>query len=807
MSSGRCASMAGEEVSLSEVDSTSVTSSESGQRCIQNKWCWFGSLVLIGMLVVSVVSLLWILLRMQGSTPMPAHYCEEAMNPAFELPEAGAPLAIFKAWAANLVGQLSLDEKHSLLKGTGWWGMQQMPGYYVGNILGVPRLGIPPINMHDAAQGFRPTDERMVGQVTSWPCALAVAATWDANATWHWARALGEEHLAKGANMILGPSVNVHRVAANGRNGEYISGEDPTLGAVLAAAYVQGVQEGAGVAAVVKHFALNQQETSRTQSNSIADERTRWEVYYPPFQAAVSVGVAAVMCSYNYVNGQQACENSQLLTEDLKGRMNFSGFVMSDWWALQSGRGPSAGTDMDMPGSDSYFTPVALDSMPSSYLDGMVSRVLIGMARSGAWRSRQTVRICRAGCDCDGLLYGAIATTPDHVALARQLATEAVVLLKNGPRAPDSKTTFFLNTTTRSSVLPLRSGQRLAVLGRACSAKPDVKALLADWRNADYYVLGGSGRVLSPNAVSVLEGLRGRGLHLSTSESDSLTAAAAALDGADVALMCGGATSSESFDRNTLQLDNEQFLLAALRLASSVDVPAIIVALTPGAIVTPWRHGAAAALSVFLSGQETGNAVADILTGMANPSGKLPVTFPEREEDALWPCGSSPFPSPFASSECGYAERLGGGWHFYSGKPVAFPFGHGLSYTEFEYSVAQDWSAQSGSSLASTLSVRVRNGGRVAGAEVVQLYVRFPRESGEPDLVLRGFHKTQVLLPGQDVQVKFQLSSSDLSVWDVEMHAWRQQKGRFETFVGASSRDLRLCGAFDGATVQPMQAC
>eukprot|EP00928_Gymnodinium_smaydae_P037442 TRINITY_DN25992_c0_g1_i1.p1 TRINITY_DN25992_c0_g1~~TRINITY_DN25992_c0_g1_i1.p1 ORF type:complete len:838 (-),score=104.78 TRINITY_DN25992_c0_g1_i1:517-3030(-) len=735
-----------------------------------------------------------------GGTKIPDGYCSAASAPLSVLPPANSSISSFTAWAQKLVTQLTPEERHRLINGAGYKGSDagQGDGFYVGNALAVPRLGIPSIRMQDAAQGFRTTDARMVGQVTAWPCGLAIAAGWDENATWHWARALAQEFRAKGANVLLGPAVNVHRVAANGRNAEYISGEDPMLGVRLAPAYVRGAQEGVGIAAVVKHFVLNQQETNRMAVDSQVDERTRWEQYYPPFEAAVQAGVAAVMCSYNLVNGEHACENSETITTDLKGRMGFSGWVMSDWWAMATDKGARAGTDQDMPGSDGFFSNSTLSALPPSRLDDMATRILTGMSSSGAWTSvSKEGDSCRAGCNCGPLLYGVNATSSEHSTLACTLAAGSAVLLKNSPRQ-------HLSRTNGMSTLPLRAGERVAVLGGACAQQPDAKAMVDDFMAGDYYVVGGSGRVLSERSVSILQGLRNRGLRLTESTSDSMNAAVKAMQDADVAIICGGATSSEGVDRTSLRLDNEAFLMKALQHANDMRIPAVVVALAPGAIVAPWRHSASAALAMFLSGQETGNAAADVLMGDITPSGKLPVTFPAKEEDALWPCPTTLL--PWENTACPYKERLKGGWHIYDGKPVAYPFGHGLSYTQFEYSAEHNW-IPSGSE-ARQLRVRVKNTGSVPGAEVVQLYLRFPHEEAdEPDMVLRGFEKTPVLRPGDSHEVVFILKARDLSVWDTSTHSWRQPVGRFVTMVGASSRDMRLCGAFQGLDVEPIASC
>lgn len=734
------------------------------------------------------------------STPLPEGYCTAISTPLPSMPPTGMSAIAFASWARKLVAQLTTEERFGLTNGAGYHrgSTSQADGFYVGNLLAVPRLGIPSIQMQDAAQGFRTTDSRMIGQVTAWPCGLAIAAGWDTNATWYWSRAIAEEFREKGANVLLGPAVNVHRVAANGRNAEYISGEDPVLGAGLAQAYVRGVQEGAGVAAVVKHFVLNQQETARMSVDSQADERTRWEMYYPPFEAAVSAGVAAVMCSYNLVNGEHACENSETITQDLKGRMGFSGWVMSDWWALSTKQGASAGADQDMPGNDGFFSNSSLSVLPPARLNDMATRVLTGMAMSGAWKGAETNQ-CRVGCNCGPMLYGVNATSTVHTTLARTLAANSAVLLKNSPRS--------VSQAGGLRALPLQPGEHVAVLGNACMQKPDPEAMVGDFIRGDYYVVGGSGRVLSPHTVSVLEGLQSRGLHISASTAENLEAAATAMRGADIAVICGGAASAESIDRTSLRLDNEAFLTQAIHLANTMGVPAVVLALVPGAIVAPWRHAAHGVLAMFLSGQETGNAAADVLMGIVTPSGKLPVTFPEKEQDALWPCPASSW--PWSAAKCSYTERLRGGWHVYDGKPVAFPFGFGLSYTDFEYGISQDWSAPVRGSDVRHLIIRVRNAGSVAGAEVVQLYLRFPNEEAdEPDMLLRGFQKTPVLLPGEGHEITLSLTRRDLSVWDAKLHAWRQPIGHFSTFVGASSRDLRLCGGFTvGGQVEVMHAC
>jgi len=321
--------------------------------------------------------------------------------------------------------------------------------------------------------------------------------------------------------------------------------------------------------------------------------------------------------------------------------------------------------------------------------------------------------------------------------------------------------------------------------------------MVSDWTRANYYVIGGSGRVIPSKTSSVLDGLRGRGLNLRESTSESLSEAERAMQGADVVIICGGTTATEASDRVGLLLNEHQFIQEVLQSATALQVPAAVVTLVPGAIVAPWRELAGAVLTLFLGGQESGHAIGDVLVGAENPAGKLPVTFPADEADALLPC---------QGPVCEYKERLRGGWHVYDDKPVAFPFGHGLSYTAFEYMPSEDWQLQADGSR--TLSIRVRNVGAVAGSEVAQLYLGFPRTEDKPELLLRGFHKTPALAPGEEHEVQFTLSPRQISSWDPRQRNWRQVSGIFVTKVGSSSRDMRLCGGFqDDVAMPPMGPC
>jgi len=355
------------------------------------------------------------------------------------------------------------------------------------------------------------------------------------------------------------------------------------------------------------------------------------------------------------------------------------------------------------------------------------------------------------------------------------------------------------------NVLPIRRHARVALVGSACSKPHAIDVATADWREGDYYVTGGSGRVVAPpeRAFSIKRALEGRradrGISLSVSETDSVEEALAAIapasgEGAvEVVIACGGGVTSESYDRPSLRLDQDDFLtqLGAALAATPGAPPLVVLAMAPGQIVAPWATHASAAVAMFLAGQETGRAWAAVLLGDVSPSGKLPVTFPAAEEDMVPPCDGE---------SCEYSEQLRVGWRNLVDRPVAFAFGHGLSYTNFSYGWRAPSSAEGASEaegvseaeVAMRLHVDVANTGATPGAEVAQLYVSFPPSAAEPPLVLRGFFKTAVLAPGEVAPLEFTLSPRDLSTWSTASAGWVRARGLFTFFVGGSSRDLRI---------------
>jgi len=509
-------------------------------------------------------------------------------------------------------------------------------------------------------------------------------------------------------------------------------------------------------------------------TSAYVSDRALFEVYYPPFAAAAEAGVASLMCSYNRINGTHACNNAHTLGQ-LRANLSFSGWVVSDWWAGHDWwESVQAGLDVMMPGNDGKYTRKHLHRMPQSDERevAMVTHVLYGMLASGALNSS----LCTAGCDCEPILYGVNATSDEHVALARRIAAESAVLLKN-------------DVTNGAGTLPLPPGATLALAGSACAAPHQIDVEADDWKRGDYYVVGGSGRVVSDRAVSILEGLRAAGLHVPderVSRTDAPADALAAAAGASHLLVCASGTTSEDQDRPNLRVDQHDLLVALAAAAHSgeLGVPLVVALMAPGQLaVAPWATNAAAVVTMFLGGQETGNGWADVLTGRMNPSAKLPVTFYAESTDARpdGPCVGA------ESLHCDYQEGLAVGWKGVPDTAVGFAFGHGLSYTTFAYEWQQRPALTPEGGVR--LRVTVRNTGEVAGAEVCQLYVRYPADAGEPTIVLRGFEKTPVLPAGGAHTARFTLTRRDLSIWS---GGWTPVAGNFTFLAGTSSQVLPI---------------
>ena len=612
----------------------------------------------------------------------------------------------------TIVASLTRQEKLELMNGVGWAQWDIRDGYYVGNLLGAPAKGLPAFKMHDAGQGFRTHDPRVVGTVTSWPCALALASTFDRKQVGAFANAAAAEFKTKGANIVLGPGLNVHRVARGGRNAEYLSGEDPVLGAQLASSYVAAFHSN-GIMTVAKHYGFNQQETRRNTYDALVDAEAK-ELYYKPYKGAIDAGCLALMCAYNKLNGHHACASDELLGSDLREKMAFRGFVVSDWAAAHQYH---AGLDVAMPGSgvdDSgdprgWYSAESLGNLDEAALDAHVSRIVRAAAAVPGFLDDKG---CAPG-SCQEELYETNATSSEHKMIARDLAADSVVMLKN------------------EGVLPLKTGSKIAVVGGACDAYHDAETLMKRWDLGDYYVVGGSGRVVAPRIPSVLDALRAEGADVVGVAGDDIDAALSAAAGADVIVACGGAATTEAADRATLRLDNHDFLTALV--AGVEGTPVVLVALAPGAVVLPQADAAAAALVCFLCGEATGLAIADVLLGRKEPGGRLPVTIPRSEAATVQPC---------EDDACPYTEGVRGGYRGIDRADVHFPFGHGLGYASFELEVLEV--------TAGDVTAVLRHVSGPGGSAVVQVYGSEPSrllafekrflDEGDEDVVSLRFH-------------------------------------------------------------------
>jgi beta-glucosidase len=528
--------------------------------------------------------------------------------------------------------------------------------------------------------------------------------------------------------------------------------------------------------AVAKHWIFNEQETNRDSESSVVDEKTAWELYYPPFQSAVEAGVSAVMCSYNRIDGVHSCENAEQLGT-LREKLGFRGFVQSDWWATHS-TSLAQGLDQDMPGIGDYgpgmgfpnesiwFSSDRLKRQQSEDVDRAARRILAAI-----YRLRLADPCTPPSC---GSWYQRNVSSPAHTALARSVAAESVVMLRNEGLLP------LATASTRS----------IAVIGAAAVAQPfdphGEGQGGQNWWQGDYYSGGGSGHVPAKpdRVVTTLDGIAQRasreGMMVLKSLDNDIDNAIDVAQTADVAIIVAGTTSGESRDRVNLALDDgaDELISAVARKAQRV----IVLLQVPGAVLMPWRDSVGAILMMFLGGQETGGAWADVLFGDHAPSGRLPVMIPNTEADTV---------KPGKGHSVIYAEGLATS---YRSKTFqwAYPFGHGLTYTTFDYlgpTVTEAGPFDDGTRHV-CVSLPVRNSGGLAAKAVVQLYLELPPAAGHLGPMLKGFAKTAVIFPGGFEIVTFQLTPRDLSYYDVSLGDW-VMADEAVAHIGESAADVR----------------
>lgn len=646
----------------------------------------------------------------------------------------------------------------------------------------LPRLGIPALQITNGPAGAGPGGTRPQAKATALPSPLSLAATWDPELAKLNGAIIGAESRDIGNGLVEAPTINIARVPQNGRTFEGY-GEDPYLVARIAVNNILGIQ-GQGVIANVKHYAANNQETNRFTVNEEVDERALREIYLPAFEASISRGHAAsLMCAYPRVNDLYCCENSLLLNDILKKEWGFDGFVTSDFGAVHSTAASAmAGLDLEMP-TGKYFDDVGLKSavesgqVPMSVIDDKLIRRFRTMMRLGIFDQPPSPKPIPA---------------KENGAAARRLAEEGMVLLKND-----------------RGILPLRAEQikSIAVIGPAA-----VKAVTGG---------GGSSRVSPFYTVDPVDGIRERaGEHVAVSFADGadLAQAVSLARAADAAVLMVGDINTEGRD-HPLSLEGSQDQL--VEAVAAMNSRTVVVLKSGSPVFMPWADRVPAILEAWYPGEEDGHAVAALLFGDFNPSGKLPITFPKSLDD-LPANSAAQYPGtgtvePFKNAEfdmnakappgpggtAHYSEGVFVGYRHYDEKNLTplFPFGHGLSYTTFAYKdlklSAHRVSLDTKVPLQLEVEATVSNTGRVRGAEVVQLYVSLPstNQVPQPPKQLKGFQKL-TLDPGQHARVHLVLDGRSLSYWDVKIHAWAISPGDYQIMVGGSSRDIRLRDSF-----------
>ena len=656
-----------------------------------------------------------------------------------------------------LLNELTLDEKASLCSGSDFWHLK-----------GVERLNIPSIMVTDGPHGLRKQegDSDHVGlaqsvPATCFPTASATASSWDIELLEEMGVALGEECLQEDVAVLLGPGANIKRSPLCGRNFEYIS-EDPYLTGQLGAALVNGIQS-MGIGTSLKHFAANNQEYRRMVTESVVDERTFREIYLAGFENIVKEAQPwTVMCAYNKLQGIYCSDNNRLLTDILKEEWGHTGLVMTDWGACSDRvKGIKAGMELEMPASGGLNDSKIVDAINKGILtmeelDKVVLRLLKLIKKSE-----------------DNRKVDFVYNKEDHHQLARKIAGESAVLLKN-----------------KDNILPLAKDESYVILG-------------AFAKNPRYQGAGSS--LINPykidDVLSELESYEvdysyAAGYELKTDEvnqevnQELINEAIELVKENQKVIVFAGLTDnyeSEGFDRKHIRIPTNQLKL--IEAVSSISNQIIVVLQNGAPIEMPWIQDVSAILESYLGGQSGAGAAIDILFGKVNPSGKLAETFPLKLEDDL---ASHWFANSKLTVE--YRESIYVGYRYYDSadKQVLFPFGHGLSYTSFEYNDLSMDSLAISDNDCLNISFKVKNIGQIAGSEVIQLYVKDVASTiYRPEKELKRFDKI-FLLPNEEKIVTFTLDKRAFAYYNININDWHVESGGFEILIGASSRDIKL---------------
>ena len=650
----------------------------------------------------------------------------------------------------DLLGRLTIEEKFKLSSGRFMW--QTKP---------IKRLGVKPFIMYDGPHGVRPDTMREI-KSTYFPSAICRAATWNPKLSYDFGKAVAEEVREVGAHMLLAPGINIHRTPMNGRTFEYQT-EDPYLNKVLAVATVKGIQS-QRIAACVKHFICNNQETNRLTVSSEVSERALQEMYLPAFKATVLEADAwSFMTCYNKVNGIYGSENINLLRERLMGEWGFRGFTVSDWNATaftNTAGCVKAGLSLEMPTAKKYNKSKMIKAFREGQfgvdnLNDNIRRLIRVMLLVGLY-------------DDEKAIPKGSRNTPEHQAIARKIAEEGIVLLKN-----------------ENASLPLNINKikKIAVLGPNKNYK-----LVGD----DFLSGGGSSVNFPPYEISPLEGLKEKCLNRVEvtnvpSEADATIIFAG--------LNHDSGKDAEGEDKNSFELPSEQIEL--IQKTSKECSNTIIVLINGSPIaMNSWIDSVSSVVEAWYGGMEAGKAIASVIFGDTNPSGKLTITFPKRLSDSPAHVSKRTFPG---DDKVYYDEGIFVGYRHFDARDIAplFPFGFGLSYTTFSYENLMIDKNKIRSDDEIKVSVDVTNSGSVEGKEIVQLYVQDVESSVErPIKELKRFEKV-FLHPNETKTVLFELKKEDLSFYNETVNSWIVENGTFKILVGSSSRDIRLQGEIE----------
>ncbi|WP_308992400.1 glycoside hydrolase family 3 C-terminal domain-containing protein [Mariniflexile litorale] len=652
--------------------------------------------------------------------------------------------------ANEILQQMTLDEKIELIAGDDML------------IRGIKRLNIPPVITADATQGVRLAwDEKGkvkwgvgIEKSTAFPAPILLASTWNPQLSHDYAKSIGEECRAGNIRVLLGPGMNIYRISQNGRNFEYF-GEDPFLAARMIENYVKGLQS-TGTIATLKHFLGNQTEFKRRRSNSIVDERALQEIYMPAFEAGIDAGALAVMTAYNQINGEWTGQSHYVINKLLKKDLGFKWLVMSDWWSVYDGEKVSkSGLDLEMPWATSLKgikEKIDQGKVLESDIDRMAKSILRTCFAMGIYNSTKMN---------GDVNYDA------HELVALNTAREGTILLKNS-----------------NAILPL-------------SKAKNHKILITGKYAAKFARGGGAAYVKGYNNVVLLDALKTEfGNQIEYKEKPSIDE----LKQADIVLASIGTFDEEGSDRpfNLPEEDENQIL----KIVEANKNTIVIVNSGSGIKMTNWADKVAAIIYGWYPGQIGNVALAEILSGKTNPSGKLPISIEKHFENTLGypylPTGeevTDPTPEhEHPVYDVNYNEGVFVGYRWYDSKKVEplFPFGHGLSYSNFSYKKLHVTPQSFTSDNEVIVSFEVKNTSKVAGSEVVQVYVSDIDSSvPRPEKELKGFLKVY-LQPGESKQIEIVLNNRSFSFWDINTKQWKAESGKFRIQVGSSSKEIKL---------------